>query len=227
MVREFPHDRNAFTQGLLFRNGVLYESTGLNGQSSIRRVALETGSVQRQRAIGAEFFGEGLVDWGDRLISITWQNQRGFVFDIASFEPLSTFSYSGEGWGLTRDATRLIMSDGTERLRFLDPETFREIGGVEVTLRGEKVRNLNELEYVDGAVLANVWQADWIVRIDPASGVVTGLIDLRGLLPRAAFEPGHTDVLNGIAYDSEGRRLFVTGKNWPRLYQIELVEQRS
>jgi glutamine cyclotransferase len=224
VVHTYPHDRDAFTQGLIFRDGFLYESTGLNGRSSIRKVALTTGRVLRRRAIDAQYFGEGLVDWGDRLISITWQSQRGFVFGLDDFAPRSSFSYEGEGWGLTRDASRIIMSDGSDRLRFLDPNTLRQVGDLSVTLNGRPLRNLNELEWVEGEILANVWQTNWIARIDPASGAVTGLIDLRGLLPPADFEPGHTDVLNGIAYDAARRRLFVTGKNWPKLFEIELVE---
>ncbi len=225
VVREYPHDREAFTQGLFFRDGFLYESTGLNGRSSIRRVALETGEVLQRREIDAQYFGEGIVDWGDRIISLTWQSERGFVFDIDNFAERSSFSYAGEGWGLTRDARRIIMSDGTARLRFLDPASLRETGAVAVTLNGQPLANLNELEWIDGAVYANVWQTNWIARIDPRSGVVTGLIDLAGLLPAAVRVAGHTDVLNGIAYDAATRRLFVTGKNWPRLYEIELVER--
>ncbi|MEQ1616854.1 MAG: glutaminyl-peptide cyclotransferase [Terricaulis sp.] len=225
VVHTYPHDRDAFTQGLFFRDGFLYESTGLNGHSSIRKVALATGRVLRQHDIDAQYFGEGIVDWGDRIVAITWRSQRGFVFGLHDFEPRASFAYEGEGWGLTRDTSRIIMSDGGDRLRFLDPNTLQQTGEVPVTLQGRPLRNLNELEWVEGAVLANIWQTNWIARIDPASGAVTGLIDLRGLLPPTDFEPGHTDVLNGIAYDPATRRMFVTGKNWPKLFEIELVEQ--
>ena len=224
VVNVYPHDKNAFTQGLFFRDGGLYESTGLRGFSSIRRVSLITGEVIRRYDLPGRYFGEGIVDWGDRLISVTWRSGRGFIFAIDSLEQQGSFLIEGEGWGLTRDDSRIIMSDGTEMLRFLDPNTFSETGRVAVSLRDRSVRNLNELEWVDGELFANVWQTDWILRIDPRSGVVKGLVDLSGLLPESDRIPGHTDVLNGIAYDAESKRLFVTGKNWPKLFEIELVE---
>ena len=227
VLNVYPHDTNAFTQGLLFRDGGLYESTGLRGESSIRKVNLTTGEVTRRHDLPDRYFGEGIVDWGDRLISVTWRSGRGFIFEIDSLDELGSFLIQGEGWGLTRDDSQIIMSDGTDVLRFLDPKTFGETGRVSVSLRGRSVRNLNELEWVDGELFANVWQTDWILRIDPRSGVVTGIIDLSGLLPDADRTPGHTDVLNGIAYDAESKRLFVTGKRWPKLFEIELVEKTT
>jgi glutaminyl-peptide cyclotransferase len=223
VVRSFPHDSEAFTQGLEFADGFLYESTGLNGRSSIRKVALETGDVVQRRAVGAEHFGEGITIWQDKLFELTWQSQVALVYDRRTFQPLRTFSYSGEGWGLTHDGTSLIMSDGTAALRFLDPGTFRERRRVTVTDGGAPVNELNELEFVKGEVWANVWTTDFIVRVDPATGRVTGWIDLRGLLP--ANQRAGDAVLNGIAYDAPSDRLFVTGKLWPRLFEIKLVKR--
>jgi glutamine cyclotransferase len=221
VVREFPHDPEAFTQGLIYRDGFLYESTGLNGRSSLRKVELETGKVLQRRAIDEQYFGEGLTDWGSRLIQLTWQTNVGFVYDLATFAPQSTFEYPGQGWGLTHDDRRLIMSDGSADLRFLDPSTQRELGRLRVHDRGAPVEYLNELELVDGQVYANVFQTDRVAVIDPASGRVTAWIDLSGLL-RPSVRRGTEDVLNGIAYDAAGRRLFVTGKLWPRLFEIRL-----
>lgn len=225
VLNVFPHDRNAFTQGLFFRNGELYESTGLRGSSSIRRVSLTTGKVAKRHDLANEYFGEGIVDWGDRLINVTWRSGKGFVFGLDDFELQQTFGYAGEGWGLTRNQSHIIMSDGTESLRFLDPETFEEKKSLKVMLRDQAVRNLNELEWIDGAIFSNVWRTNWIIRINPENGVVTGLVDLTGLLPDADREPGHTDVLNGIAYDAKTNRIFVTGKHWPSLFEIVLVEK--
>lgn len=222
VVKTYPHDPGAFTQGLLWRDGYLYESTGLHGRSSVRKVTLETGVPEQERLIDSRHFGEGLVDWKDRLINLTWQDQMGFIFDINSFERVGEFSYPGEGWGLTRDQTRIIMSDGTSALRFLDPETLKETGRIQVTDGGKPVDNLNELEWVKGEVLANIWQTDRIARIDPATGKVKGWIDLTGLLSAADQAGGHVDVLNGIAYDAATDRLFVTGKLWPKLFEIRL-----
>ncbi|ALL12629.1 glutaminyl-peptide cyclotransferase [Caulobacter henricii] len=222
VVKTYPHDPRAFTQGLLWRDGFLYESTGLHGRSSVRKVTLETGVPEQERLIDSRHFGEGLVDWKDRLINLTWQDQMGFIFDINSFERVGEFSYPGEGWGLTRDQTRIIMSDGTSALRFLDPETLKETGRIQVTDDGKPVDNLNELEWVKGEVLANIWQTDRIARIDPATGKVKGWIDLTGLLSVADQAGGHVDVLNGIAYDAATDRLFVTGKLWPKLFEIRL-----
>jgi glutamine cyclotransferase len=225
VVQRYPHDTGAFTEGLLYLDGVLYESTGLEGQSNIRKVALDTGRVMQMRTVPPQYFGEGLVNWKDKLVSLTWRNQVGFTYDLATLQPRGEFRYAGEGWALTQDGKRLIMSDGTPSLRFLDPETLQETGRVTVTDNGQPVANLNELEYVKGEVYANIWQTDLIARIDPGSGKVVGWIDLAGILPPAERSLGHTDVLNGIAYDAAGDRLFVTGKYWPTLFQIELVKR--
>jgi len=222
VVATYPHDPGAFTQGLLWRDGKLYESTGLIGQSTIREVDLTTGRVLRRTDIPAGLFGEGLVDWGDELISITWMDGIGFRWDRATFRRTGEWRYAHEGWGLTRNDRHIIMSDGTPTLRFLDPATMREVRRISVTAAGQPVARLNELEYVNGEIFANVWMTSRIARIDPASGRVTGWIELAGLV--SENRGGNEDkVLNGIAWDPAGRRLFVTGKNWPRLYQIELV----
>jgi glutamine cyclotransferase len=220
VVRSYPHDPKAFTQGLLYRDGFLYESTGQKGASSLRKVDIETGEVVQRVDVDARYFAEGLADWGDRLIQLTWETNVGFVYDLASFKQIRTFSYAGEGWGLTHDGQRLILSDGTPGLRFLDPGTFVETGRVPVKDGDLNVEDLNELEFVKGQVYANVWYTDSIAMIAPETGLVTGWIDLRGLLPERAAV--NADVLNGIAYDAEGDRLFVTGKLWPRLFEIRL-----
>jgi glutaminyl-peptide cyclotransferase len=222
IVHVYPHDRHAFTEGLFYLDGFLYESTGLEAHSSIRKERLETGEVLQRRDVPARYFGEGIVNWKRRLVSLTWKSHVGFVYDLASFKPMRQFSYPGEGWALTQDGTHLIMSDGTEELRVLDPNTLHELRRLRVTYQGKPVRSLNELEWVKGEIYANVWQTDWIVRIDPHSGNVIGLINCSGLLQPADFIPGETDVLNGIAYDSKDDRLFVTGKNWPKLFEIRL-----
>lgn len=223
VVNAYPHDTAAFTEGLFWRDGFLYESTGLEGRSSIRKVTLETGLPEQERLVDSRYFGEGIVDWKDRLIELTWKAEVGFIYDLATFEAVGEFSYPGEGWALTRDETRLIMSDGSSSLRFLDPETLKETGRIQVTDDGRPVDNLNELEWVKGEVLANIWQTDRIARIDPKTGHVTGWIDLRGLLSEADRAGGRVDVLNGIAYDAAADRLFVTGKLWPKLYEIKLT----
>ena len=223
VVNAYPHDSRAFTQGLIYRDGYLFESTGHNGQSTLRKVVLTTGEVVQQRQVESRYFAEGLTDWGTQLIQLTWQTNVGFVYDLSTFKPVRTFPYEGEGWGLTHDRTHLIMSDGQPagQLRFLDPGTLREVKRVTVRDGNVAIARLNELEYVRGEVFANVWYTDRICRIDPQSGRVTGWIDLTGLLP-AAQKPSADAVLNGIAYDSTGNRLFVTGKNWPRLFEISL-----
>jgi glutamine cyclotransferase len=223
IVRVYPHDPDAFTQGLQYVDGVLYEGTGLHGRSSIRRVALETGKVDQKRDVPAEYFGEGITVWKNTLIELTWQSHVALVYDRATFEPRKQFTYPGEGWGLTHDGTNLIMSDGSDELRYLDPVTFVEKRRLKVTAAGAPLRNLNELEYVKGEILANVWQTDYVARIQPATGTVTAYIDLRGLLSPA--ERAKTDVLNGIAYDAARDRLFITGKLWPRLFEIKLVQK--
>ncbi|EJL26484.1 glutamine cyclotransferase [Caulobacter sp. AP07] len=224
VVRTYPHDPNAFTEGLFLLDGFLYESTGREGASSIRKIDLETGRVELERSISSQLFGEGIIDWKDRLISLTWKDQLGFIYDLDDFETRGEFSYPGEGWALTRDDHRLIMSDGTSRLRFLDPETLKETGGITVTDEGRPVDQLNELEWVKGEIYANIWQTDRIARIDPVTGQVKGWIDLTGLLP--VEDRAGADVLNGIAYDAKADRLIVTGKLWPRLYEIRLVPKR-
>ncbi len=223
VVRAYPHDPSAFTEGLFYLDGFLYESTGLEGRSGIRKERLETGEVVQSRPISSQYFGEGIVAWKDRLIELTWQSHVGFVYDLESFEPFAQFTYPGEGWALTRDDHRLIMSDGTSDLRFLDPDTLKEIGRVHVTDGGRPVLNINELEYVKGQIFANIWQSNRIARIDPQTGQVLGWIDLAGLLSDGDRAGGPVDVLNGIAYDPKGDRLFVTGKLWPKLYEIKLV----
>ena len=223
VVHTYPHDRTAFTEGLFMQDGFLYESTGLEGRSSIRKEKLETGDVLQSRTVPPQYFGEGVVAWKDRLIELTWRSQVGFVYDLASLAPLAQFQYPGEGWALTRDDHRLIMSDGTSELRFLDPETLKELGRVRVTDEGRPVDQLNELEYVKGEVFANIWQTDKIARIDPKTGKVLGWIDLSGLLSDEDRKAAPVDVLNGIAYDARTDRLFVTGKLWPKLFEIKLV----
>ncbi len=210
--------------GALHLNGFLYEGTGLNGRSSIRKVKLETGEVLQKRDIPEQYFGEGIVNWNDRLLEITWQSQTGFVYDLTTFNLQKQFSYPGEGWGLTQDGKRIIMSDGTPELRFWDPETLRETGRVVVLDEGRPVAELNELEWVKGEVYANVYQTNRIARIDPSSGKVVGWIDLTGLLS-PEDQARQVDVLNGIAYDAKGDRLFVTGKLWPKLFEIRLVKR--
>jgi glutamine cyclotransferase len=223
VVKVYPHDRGAFTQGLQYVDGVLYEGTGQHGQSGIRKVKLETGEVLQHQPLDAKYFGEGITVWADTIVQLTWQSELGFVYDRNTFKQLRTFTYPGEGWGLTHDGTRLIMSDGDARgaLRFLDPKTFKETGRLVVRDGGLPVNHLNELEFVRGEILANVWQTHRIARISMKTGEVTGWIDLGGLLdPREAVG---TDVLNGIAYDAAADRLFVTGKLWPKLFEIRIV----
>ena len=223
VVRSYPHDPEAFTQGLVYHNGMLFEGTGLNGRSSIRKVTLETGQVLQIQPLEHQYFGEGIAIWRDALIQLTWQSEVGFVYDLATFQRKRSFTYRGEGWGLTHDGTRLIMSDGQpdSTLRLIDPATLKETGRIRVRDQGKPVAHLNELEVVKGEVLANIWGTKRIARIAPATGQVTGWIDLTGLLtPR---EEAGTNVLNGIAYDAAGDRLFVTGKLWPKLFEIRIV----
>ncbi|MEO8483233.1 MAG: glutaminyl-peptide cyclotransferase [Acidobacteriota bacterium] len=221
VVRTYPHDPGAFTQGLIFRDGYLFESTGLNGQSRLRKVRLETGQVVQEARVADEHFAEGLTAWHDQLIQLTWQSHLGFVYDLPTFSPRRTFAYPWDGWGLTQDGSRLIFSDGSDALRFLDPVTFQENGHVRVTDNGQPVDRLNELEFIKGSIYANVWQTDRIAIIAPGDGHVTGWIDLAGLRPTSDGQ-GPIDVLNGIAYDATGDRLFVTGKLWPALFEITI-----
>jgi glutaminyl-peptide cyclotransferase len=222
IVHVYPHDPEAFTEGLFYLNGYLYESTGLEHHSSIRKVRLQTGEVLERHDIPEQYFGEGIVNWEGRLIELTWQSHVGFIYDLKTFKRQGDFHYEGEGWALTQDGSQIYMSDGTSTLRILNPKTLLPAGMIPVTLEGKPVERLNELEWVKDEIFANVWQTSWILRIDPGDGHVVGAIDLRNLLPAADTVPGKTDVLNGIAYDAEGDRLFVTGKNWPKLFQIRL-----
>ena len=220
VVRIYPHDPQAFTQGLVFAHGVLYEGTGQNGRSTLRQVRLETGEVLKLQKIDDQYFGEGIALVGNTIVQLTWQSGVGFVYNRETFERIKTFTYTGEGWGLAYDGKRLIMSDGSPTLRLLDPVTLKQTGRLTVREGAQPIEDLNELEIVKGEILANVWGSDRIARISPATGQVTGWIDLSGLLdPRD--KPG-TDVLNGIAYDAAGDRLFVTGKNWPKLFEIRI-----
>jgi glutaminyl-peptide cyclotransferase len=221
----YPHNPQAFTQGLYFKDGFLYESTGLNGQSSIRKVQLESGKVLMQKEIDAEFFGEGITDVGNDIVALTWTSHVGFVFDAKSFRLKQKFSYPGEGWGLASDGKNVFMSDGSAAIRILDPKTLTEVRRIQVSANGKPIERLNELEWVEGELFANVWGTDVIARIDPVSGSVVGWIDLTGLLEPSFKKLGPDDVLNGIAYDKARRRLFVTGKHWPKLFEIELVER--
>ncbi len=225
IVRSYPHDPQAFTQGLAYHDGHLYEGTGLAGQSSIRKVKLESGEVVQIQRLDPQYFGEGIAIWQNALVQLTWQSEIGFVYDRATFQRTRTFTYRGEGWGLTQDGKRLIMSDGQPdgMLRFIDPASMKETGRLAVRDGGRPVVGLNELEVVKGEIYANVWQTERIARISPSTGRVTGWIDLSGLLsPR---EAAGVDVLNGIAYDAGRDRLFVTGKLWPKLFEIKVVKR--
>jgi len=244
IINVFPHDTAAFTQGLDFADGYLYEGTGLECCTWLRKVDLETGAVLRHLEVPQDFctdqrlpacggrtqncyqarnvFGEGIVVFGNEIIQLTWKNCVGFVYDRETFAFKRAFGYEHEGWGITHDGQRLIISDGTDLLRFWDPYALVEIGSVRVRFQGQPVTRINELEYIDGAVFANVWKTDYIIRIDPETGNVTARIDLSGILPPSDRTP-QTDVLNGIAYDPDNDRLFVTGKRWPKLFEIRLL----
>jgi len=221
IIHAWPHDRGAFTEGLVFIDGHLYESTGLNGQSTLREEDLQTGAVLRQISLPSQYFGEGLTILGDHAYQLTWQNQKGFVYDVATFQQEKEFTYTGEGWGLTTDGHSLIMSDGTPQIRFLDPATFAVQRTITVANQGQPMNEVNELEYIKGEIYANVWQTDYVLRIDPATGAVKGVVDFRGLLA-PEDRTADTDVLNGIAYDPAGDRLFVTGKRWPKIFEVRL-----
>jgi glutaminyl-peptide cyclotransferase len=226
VIHTYPHDPEAFTQGLIYLDGRLYESTGLNGKSSVRMVDLNTGKVLQKYDVPAGYFGEGLTDWGSTLVQLTWKAQKGFVYDRFSFSLVRTFEYEGEGWGLTHDRTTLIMSDGSAYLRFLDPKSFRERRRIHVTDdAGQEIEDLNELEYIHGEIYANIWGSGIIVRISPRSGKVLGQIDLTGIIDKSELHDRNA-VLNGIAYDASGDRLFVTGKLWPKLFEIKVVPRR-
>jgi glutaminyl-peptide cyclotransferase len=223
VLARYPHDSNAFTQGLIFKDGYLYESTGRRGQSSLRKVDLMTGRVEQIRPVAPEFFAEGLTELDDRLFQLTWQSGIGFVYRLDNFDLDQRFRYQGEGWGLTHDGEQLIMSDGTATLRFLDPNDFHVVRTVTVQSEGQPVVNLNELEYIDGEVWANIWYDERLARIDPATGNVLGWIDLGSLFPVAQRNPDA--VVNGIAYDETSDRIFVTGKLWPAIFEISFDER--
>jgi glutamine cyclotransferase len=220
-VNTYPHDRGAFTEGLLFLNGKLLESTGMKGESSLREVELTNGQVIRQFDLPAASFGEGLAVLDGKAYQLTWQEQKCFVYDEPTFNLTNEFTYTGEGWGLTTDGKSLIMSDGTPQIRFIDPATFKVQRTIDVSVDGNPVKWVNELEYIKGEIFANVWQTPYVIRIDPASGAVTGVIDFTGLLSPADAD-ATTDVFNGIAYDAAGDRIFVTGKRWPKLFEVRL-----
>lgn len=222
VVNSFPHDPDAFTQGLFFADGFLFESTGQHGQSSVRKVDIKTGNVLKKTDLSSDYFGEGLTLWRNRLIQLTWQSRLGFVYDRQTFKMLTTFIYRTEGWGITHDGKRLIMSDGSDTLYFWDPETYKETGQLRIVDRGQPVANLNELEFIRGEIWANVWQTERIARISPATGKVTGWVDLGGL-SKSVSAARPVDVLNGIAYDPKLDRIFVTGKLWPKLFEIRLI----
>ncbi len=222
VVNYYPHDDNAFTQGLTFHDGVLYEGTGLRGRSSLREVDLETGDILRIRHLPDQFFGEGITVFKDSILQLTWRANTGFIYDKDTFDLTGEFSYPTEGWGITHDGNNLIMSDGTSSLYFLDPDSFRQINRIEVHDDEGPVSNLNELEYIKGEIYANVWQTDRIAIIDPKTGFVNSWIDLSGILD-PEDRSKHVDVLNGIAYDSKHDRLMVTGKLWPKIFVIDLI----
>jgi len=220
----YPHDPQAFTQGLFFRDGHLFETTGIAGRSTLRRVELKSGKVLQKSDLPKEVFGEGSTAVGDNILGLTWQSKTGYVFDAKTFAMKAKFPYEGEGWGLASDAKNVYMSDGSASIRVLDPGSMKEVRRVQVTADGKPIDSLNELEIVDGELYANVWGTDVIARIDPASGKVIGWIDLTNLLPRDKRGTSSVDaVLNGIAYDGKHRKLYVTGKLWPKLFEIELV----
>jgi glutamine cyclotransferase len=226
VVHAYPHDQQAFTQGLIYIDGHLYESTGKEGRSSLREEDLETGRILQFHEVPDQYFAEGLTDWKNTLVQLTWQSHVALVYDRSNFHLLRTFSYTGEGWGLTHDAKSLILSDGTATLRFFDPETFHETRRITVKDNGKPVKELNELEYIHGEIYANIWHADRIARVSPATGRVLGWIDLKGLMLRSQLSDDEA-VLNGIAYDTAHNRLFVTGKLWPKIFEITLVPEKA
>ena len=221
VVNSYSHDRASFTQGLLWRGAVFYESTGQYGQSKLRKLEFPSGRALQEISLSADLFGEGLALVGDRLIQLTWKSHRGFVYDLDTFRLLQEFSYDTEGWGLTYDGANLVMSDGSSDLFFLDPQTFKPVRKLAVRMNGQPIPDLNELEFIDGEIWANVWQTDWILRIDPSTGQVTSFLDLKGILA-PSDKTGSENVLNGIAYDAEHKRIFVTGKLWPRIFEIRI-----
>jgi len=222
IVNTFPHDRNAFTQGLVFEDGVLYEGTGLYGRSTLRKVELETGNVLQIHQLLTKFFGEGITIYGDNIIQLTYKENVGYVYNKETFELLHKFNYPTEGWGITHNGRHLIMSDGTPTLYFINPETFEQVSRIKVYDGNTPLWGLNELEYVEGQIYANIWPTERIAVIAPNTGRVTGWIDMKGLLTQQDYSRA-VDVLNGIAYDKKNDRLFVTGKFWPKLFEIKLI----
>jgi glutamine cyclotransferase len=224
VLHTYPHDTGAYTEGFFYLDGYFYEGTGTVGQSSVRKVDIKTGEVVQQAHLPPPDYGEGIVAWKHKLIELTWQSHHGYIYDLDSFKKIGQFDYPGEGWALTEDGRHILMSDGTPTIRVLDPETLKQIGKIDVTADGAPLININEVEWVKGQIYANVWLTHRIARIDPASGKVVGWIDLTGLGPKAdeTLDPDN-DVLNGIAYDAKHGRLFVTGKRWPLIYEIQLT----
>lgn len=222
VVSSYPHDPTSFTQGLVWHDGTLYESTGLKGESKLRRLEFPSGKVLKEINLASEFFGEGLALVDSRLIQLTWQSHKGFVYDLNSFRQLQEFAYDTEGWGLTYDGKNLILSDGSSDLFYLDPQTLKRVRKLAVTMNGKPISELNELEFIEGEIWANVWQTDLIVRIDPSTGHVASFLNLKGILA-PSDKTGREDVLNGIAYDPEKKRIFVTGKLWPRIFEIRVT----
>lgn len=225
IVHVYPHDRSAFTEGLEYHDGFLYESTGLNGRSTLRKVKLETGEVVQRISLASEYFGEGITILGDEIAQLTYKTEVGFVYSLKDFHLLRQFTYKGEGWAFTHNATSVFMDDGTAELRVLDPRTLVERRRIRVHEGTASLPHINELEYVNGEILANVWMTDRIARISPTTGTVTGWIDLKGILS-PMYRNGSEDVLNGIAWDAVGKRLFVTGKLWPNLFEIRIVPRK-
>jgi glutamine cyclotransferase len=223
VIHTYPHDKNAFTQGLVYDNGVLFEGTGQETGSTLREVELETGNVIRQHNLESSLFGEGITLYRDRIYQVTWENKVGFVYEKSTFNVINKIYYPTQGWGLTTIDDKIIMSDGTNVLNFFEPEMFTVVSRIEIYDNERKVDQLNELEYINGEIWANIWNTDLIARIDRVSGKVIAYIDLKGLLP-ASERNANTDVLNGIAYDQVGKRIFITGKKWPKLYEISLTE---
>jgi glutaminyl-peptide cyclotransferase len=232
IVNQFKHDSNAFTQGLVFHNGFFYESTGEYGDSTLRKVEIESGKVLQKHDLSEDYFAEGMTILNGKIYQITWKEKTGFVYDLNNFKLIREFSYLGDGWGLTNDGKNLILSDGTHVIRFLDPETFQTVRTITVLREGGKPQlDLNELEYVKGEIWANIWRADdpqilgkpnHIARIDPNSGKILGWIDLGNISPEDVKRDPSSNVLNGIAYDEATDRIFVTGKNWKKLFEIKI-----
>lgn len=221
VVNSFPHDPKAFLQGLLWHDGYFYESTGRYGESTLRKVDVQTGNVLKKTDLPSDLFGEGLALAGDRLVQLTWKSKRGFVYDLATFEKKQEFTFDTEGWGITYDGKNFIMSDGSDTLFFLDPQSFQVTRKLNATMDNNRIFQLNELEYIEGEIWSNVWQQDLILRIDPSTGHVTSFLNMRDLLP-ANLRTGSEDVLNGIAYDAKTKRIFVSGKLWPRIFEIKV-----